>query len=108
MNRRFCGMAALLTAAAVLLAGCVDGHWKTYKGAENSLAEAAPAEFRTFLVAQFKLTGKMIPFYYVGEWRVYRHARENYLEEKAEYDAAVKKLVGDPQMAEQAALDAAD
>lgn len=99
--------AALLTAAAVLLAGCVDGHWKTYREAQRSLAKTAPAEWRSFQVTQFKLTWKVSYLRSLDGWTVYRHAWENYREHKAEYDAKVKKLVGDAQMAEQAALDAA-
>ncbi len=100
-------MAALLTAAAVLLSGCVGGYWRTYKTAQRSLEEAAPAEWFSYELAQNTVIWRATYLGYIDGWTMYRHTWENYIKHKAKYDAEVKKLVGDAKRAEQAALDAA-
>ena len=101
------GVGAALLAAA-LLAGCVGGYWRTYKAAQSSLEEAAPAEWLSYELAQNTLIRRVSRLRWdLDGWTAYRHTWENYRELKAKYDAEVKKMVGDAQMAEQAALDAA-
>ncbi|MDE0020891.1 MAG: hypothetical protein OXT69_05875 [Candidatus Poribacteria bacterium] len=96
MNRRFCGMAALLTAAAVLLAGCIEGHWKTYHAAQGSLQEAAPAEWAAFETAQTNLRWKVLGLQGRSrKWRGYFIARLIYTREKKARDADFKVLFGD-------------
>ena len=113
MNRRFCGMAALLTAAAVLLAGCVEGHWKTYHAAQGTLEEAAPAEWTAYEKAQSEMVRKIYQLRMGSrEWLTYRFVRMIYVKEKKEHEAEFKKLFGDhviegDMAAAEAALEAA-
>ena len=88
--------AALLTAAAVLLAGCIEGHWKTYHAAQGSLQEAAPAEWEAFETAQTNLRWKVLGLQGRSrKWRGYFIARLIYTREKKARDADFKVLFGD-------------